>query len=475
MTEKQSSNFMANFKRSLKSLRHYLRRKLLPFLKSVDYDKLAEDVSHEESFEETKAQSEQQVLTESQKRRENASRQVQLLERNDVDFVAESRESTLSNINPYPRAIIYIIFVFLIIGIVWAYYGVLEEVTTGTGKVIPSSQVKHIQNLEGGILQKLFVKEGQVVKKGQVLARLDDTRFSSDYRESKVRALALQATIARLIAEANGDKKITFPEVVLKSGKKDLIQGQVKLFESRKKELDEKLKTLQENYNIAKRELDITKPLVEKGIMSKIEMLRLERDVNKLKGQISDAENKFRKDAETDLRQKEEDYSRIIEALRSLEDRMTRTTILSPVHGIVKQVNINTVGGVIKPGDDIMEIVPLEDSLLIEAKITPQDIAFIHPGQEATVKITAYDYSVYGGLEGKVEYISADSTTDDRGNSYFEVWIRTNKNYLGTKAKPLPIIPGMTASVHILTGNKSVLDYIMKPLLKAKQNALTER
>ena len=256
---------------------------------------------------------------------------------------------------------------------------------------------------------------------------------------------------------------------------KKLVSNEQELFNSRQKSLQEKLATLDRSYQLALKELRVIEPLVKKRLLSQIDLLKNQREVNKLKGALDAERNKFREKARTDLNEDLEERNRLIETLRSLKDRMQRTELNSPVHGIVKQIQINTIGGVIQPGMVIMEIVPIEDSLLIEAQVRPQDIAFIRPGQEATVKITAYDFTVYGSLEGKVTHISADSTLDKEGQSYFEVWIRTKRNYLGSADKKLPIIPGMTAQIHIITGQKTVLNYLLKPLLKARHEALRER
>jgi membrane fusion protein, adhesin transport system len=423
--------------------------------KSNDKDKQIEQQSHQKL---------------SLKREQQSS----LMQKEDIEFISDSREATLASKTPFASLVIYVLLAFIIVALIWAKFAVLEEVTVGEGKVIPSSQVKKIQNLEGGILAELLVQEGEIVKKGQMLAKLDDTRFKSEYREGREQYLGFLARIARLTAEVSDKDKVTFPPEVVKNGE-EYIKTEIRLFNSRRKAIQENLKTLNRSYELAQNELKITKPLVEQGIVSKIEWYRLERQANQLKGSINEEKNKFQKEAQQDLTETRGKLRRLVEKLRTLQDRMRRTTIRSPVRGIVKQINVNTIGGVIKPGDEIMEVVPLDDTLLVEARIKPKDIAFIAPGQKATVKVTAYDYSIYGGLEGKVTHISADTKTDEKGNSYYEVWVRTDKNALGTKEKPLPIIPGMQVTIHILTGHKSVLDYILKPLLKAKQSALRER
>ena len=350
----------------------------------------------------------------------------------------------------------------------WANYAVLDEVTTGQGKVIPSSEVQIIQNLEGGIIKNIFVKEGQIVKKNQILMQIDNTRFMSSYDESERKKDALQLEIIRINAEISKTPPV-FPEE-LKKSQPDLVKDQQSLYESRLREFNQ----LQVSLELAQKELDMTRPLLKTGSVSPVEVIRLERSVNEIKGSI----DKFTSDELDKLNKARGDLSALIEANKADKDRLTRTTVRSPVYGIIKQIKTTTIGGVVQPGSDIIEIVPLDDTLLIEAKIRPADIGFIHPGQKAMVKITAYDFSIYGGLEGTVEQISADTIideTDKKNESYYMIRVRTEKNHLGTESKPLPIIPGMLATVDILTGQKSVLAYILKPILKAKQSALRER
>jgi adhesin transport system membrane fusion protein len=357
---------------------------------------------------------------------------------------------------------------FIIAALMWANYAVLDEVTTGQGKVIPSSEVQIIQNLEGGIIKNIFVKEGQIVKKNQILMQIDNTRFMSSYDESERKKDALQLEIIRINAEISKTPPV-FPEE-LKKSQPDLVKDQQSLYESRLREFNQ----LQVSLELAQKELDMTRPLLKTGSVSPVEVIRLERSVNEIKGSI----DKFTSDELDKLNKARGDLSALIEANKADKDRLTRTTVRSPVYGIIKQIKTTTIGGVVQPGSDIIEIVPLDDTLLIEAKIRPADIGFIHPGQKAMVKITAYDFSIYGGLEGTVEQISADTIideTDKKNESYYMIRVRTEKNHLGTESKPLPIIPGMLATVDILTGQKSVLAYILKPILKAKQSALRER
>lgn len=368
----------------------------------------------------------------------------------------------------FTHVILWTALLFIIIAVIWANYAVLDEVTSGEGKVVPSSEIQVIQNLEGGIVQSIFVKEGEIVKKDQILMQIDNTRFMSSYAEAEKKIDALKIEVIRLNALLNHQKPV-FPEEYNKNYPQ-LIKDQMSLYESKMRELKE----LNSALELAQKELNLTRPLLKGGSVSEVEVIRLERTVSDIRGNIE----KFNSEQLDKLNKARGDLSALIEANKADKDRLSRTTVKSPVYGIVKQLKVNTIGGVVQPGSDIIEIVPLDDSLLIEAKIKPANIGFIHPGQEAMVKITAYDFSIYGGLPGVVEQISADTIvdeTDKKDESYYVVKVRTNKNHLGTKANPLPIIPGMQATVDILTGEKSVLQYILKPIIKAKQSALRER
>ncbi|KTD50903.1 HlyD family type I secretion periplasmic adaptor subunit [Legionella quateirensis] len=368
----------------------------------------------------------------------------------------------------FTHIILWTSAVFILVAIIWANYAILDEVTTGEGKVIPSSEIQVIQNLEGGIIQKIFVKEGEIVKKDQILMQIDNTRFMSSYAEAEKKIDSLKLEIIRINAEISQTQPV-FPED-LKKNYPNLVKDQQSLYESRMRELVQ----LQKSLELAQKELDMTRPLLKNGSVSEVEVIRLDRTVNEIKGNI----DKFKSDELDKLNKARGDLSALIEANKADKDRLTRTTVRSPVYGIIKQIKTTTIGGVVQPGSDIIEVVPLDDTLLIEAKIRPSDIGFIHPGQKAVVKITAYDFSIYGGLEGEVEQISADTIIDEndkKNESYYVIRVRTYKNHLGTAQKPLPIIPGMLATVDILTGKKSVLEYILKPIIKAKHSALRER
>ncbi len=434
----------------------------------------------------------------------------------DLDFITDANAAILANTPKGGRLILVGATGFAATMLFWASFAEIDEVTKGEGKVIPSSQVQVIQNLEGGILGEILVKEGQTVAKNQVMLRIDDTRFSSSLRESRLQYLALKSKAARLKAEADGEKAFQVPEEVAKEAPQLAKQEQA-LFESRSSEqkagtgileqqVEQKEQEIQElkakevqlsrGYALGQKELSISRPLISQGAISQVEVLRLERQVADLQGQldttrlsipraqsalreanqkVGEANLRFRNQARGEYNEAASELGKISESNVALEDRVNRTLVRSPVRGVVKQLLINTVGGVIQPGAELIQVVPLEDTLLVETKIRPQDIAFIRADQLATIKFTAYDFSIYGGLTAKVEHISADTIADEKGNSFYQVRLRTDKNYLGDTAKPLPIIPGMVAEVDVLTGKKTILDYLLKPVITARDRALSER
>ncbi|QGY40203.1 HlyD family type I secretion periplasmic adaptor subunit [Pseudodesulfovibrio cashew] len=399
--------------------------------------------------------------------------------------------------------------------LLWAKWAVLDEVTRGFGRIIPSQRVQEIQNLEGGILSEIFVNEGQVVEKGDVLCRLRNEQAASFFRDASAKALEHEAAIARLNGVVDGEPPVFSAE--LKEKAPQLVDDQMRIYkadmdqfnievsllqdqyEQKKQEIAEmrgRRRQLQSSLKVAQKQRNIAKPLVEKQIHSELDYLALEQKVLELRGdvealnlgiprvesaakealgRVERRKAEFRADALEEINKRRQELISIRESLSAGSDRVTRTDVRSPVKGIVKSIYINTLGGVVKPGQSIMEVVPLDDTLLVEAEIKPADIAFLHPGQKAKVKITAYDFSIYGGLEGTVEHISADTIENERGESFYLVKVRTTKSAMEYHGEKLPIIPGMTAQVDVLTGKKSVLDYLLKPILKAKQNALRER
>lgn len=377
---------------------------------------------------------------------------------------------------PLPKVslFIWIICLGLVTLLLWAWFFKLEEVSTGTGKVVPSSKEQTIQSLEGGILTKLNVREGEIVTQGQILAQLDPTRLESNVGESASLLMSSRATSARLRAEVNGTP-LSFPQEVLKDTK--LVKEETALYHSRRANLDESIAGLRQALSLIEQELSMTEPLVAKGAASEVEVLRLKREANNLRNQMNDIRNQYYVKSREELSKANTDVETQQQVVRGKSDTLSRTVFKAPMRGIVKEIDVMTIGGVIPQNGKLMTIVPLDKQLLIEARISPRDIAFIHPGQEALVKVTAYDYSIYGGLKGKVTTISPDTIRDEvkQDQFYYRVYIRTNTDKLTNKAgKQFSITPGMVATVDIKTGQKSVLDYLIKPFNKA-QEALRER
>jgi len=453
-------------------------------------------------------------LSESEKKPES-NKLFYRMQPEDVDLTTDIRTSILAQTPKGGRAILWAVMALLVLFMVWAYYSEIEQVTRGDGKVVPSTQIQVIQNLEGGILSEIMIDVGQLVKKDQLLLRIDETRFSSSFKQNRVKYLASKSKAARLEAESNGSNFEVPQEVI--NEKPQIGVREKELFESRRREfnssmqrireqisqrkheyreLTSKLDELTRTFALLNKELELTRPLVAQGAVSEVEVLHLERQASMMQGEIATIKQSIPKsdsklqEAQLELRENQLAFfnkakSELNDVLAELEDvsasaiaiedRLRRTNVQSPVTGTINRLLVNTVGGVIQPGMDLVEIVPLEDTLVIETNIKPADIAFLRPDQDAKVKFTAYDFTIYGGLEAKLEHISADSITDDKGNSFYLVRLRTSKNYLGPETNPLPIIPGMVASVDILTGKKTILSYLLKPVLRAKYMALREQ
>ncbi|WP_228350904.1 MULTISPECIES: HlyD family type I secretion periplasmic adaptor subunit [Limnobaculum] len=388
------------------------------------------------------------------------------------------QEALIEQKTPFSLIMLYLIGAILIIAIVWAKFARVEEITLGEGRIIPASREQIIQSLEGGILEELNVREGDIVEKGQVLLKIDPTRAGAVYREGVSKVIGLKGTITRLRAEAYGTP-LVFPADVM--AVPSVVKDETQAYSARKQTLDESVKTLQISLKLAEDEINLSEPLMQKGLMSEVELLRMRRQANEFRLQIAERQNKFRSEANAELNKFESELAQSVENVAAREDVMNRTTIVAPVRGTVNNIKVTTVGGVIQQGGEIMAIIPLEDQLLVEAKIKPSDVAFLHPGLKATVKITAYDYAIYGGLSGTLEHISADTLKDEdkmrqgRGDTtYYRVLVRTDKAALTAKDKVFPIMPGMIATVEIRTGEKTILDYILKPVLKARE-AFRER
>ncbi|WP_173911881.1 HlyD family type I secretion periplasmic adaptor subunit [Acinetobacter sp. Marseille-Q1618] len=377
---------------------------------------------------------------------------------------------------PLPKVsfVIWIVAIGLAAFIVWACMFKLEEVSTGTGKVIPSSKEQTIQSLDGGVVTKLEVKEGDIVEKGQILAQIDPTRFESQVGESLSKLRAMQATAARLEAEVNGTR-LSFPKEVRDIP--NLVSEETALYTSRRSNLEESIAGLGHALSLVKNELQMTEPLVAKGAASEVEVLRLKRDINNFENQINDKRNDYYVKAREELAKANADIKSLQQVVTGRNDSVKRSVFYAPVRGVVKELAITTIGGVIPQNGKLMTLVPLDEKLLIEARISPRDIAFIHPGQAALVKITAYDYSIYGGLDGKVVVISPDTIRDEvkQDQFYYRVYIRTDADKLVNKARQnFAITPGMVATVDIRTGQKTIMEYLLKPFNKA-QEALRER
>ncbi|AUX85137.1 HlyD family type I secretion periplasmic adaptor subunit [Acinetobacter sp. ACNIH2] len=372
-----------------------------------------------------------------------------------------------------------LLFVFMIVFVFWAYHSHVEEVTRGQGSVIPTSREQILQSLDPGTIKEMLVKEGDIVEKGQILLRLDDTRSSAILRESEAKVANLEAMSARLRAESYGTE-IKFPNGISES----LKHRERAAYVARRRAVDEAVAGLQTSKAMLDREISITSPMVAEGVMSEVELLRMRRQSSDLALQINEKRNQYAADANNELVRVESELAQAKENMAMRADPVDRSLIRAPLRGIVKNIKINTVGGVVQAGQDIMEIVPLNDKLLVEAYIRPQDVAFVHPGLGAIVKITAYDYALYGGLEGKVTLISPDTLRDktrpselnlNPDEAYYRILVETNQNSLTDKnGKTMPIIPGMIASVDVKTGEKTIFQYLIKPITRMKQ-ALQER
>jgi len=437
------------------------------------------------------------------------------LSKRDYEFMHSLSAAVLEAAPTRLRIVLYFWLIAVVLFLTWANFAYIDEIARGNGEIIPSGENQMIQNLEGGITEEILVDEGDDVKKGQVLIKIDNQKSVSSYSSNEIKAEALQAKILRLKAESSGEKFIV--PAKLKDRLAQFIDNEKSLYNTNKQELNSKLNGLREklaqkkqalaeaysqrdhlksSYSMISREVRMTKPMVAKGVRSKIDFLKLQREANdilskydaaktsiprlksaieEVKSNIKETKFNFQSEAKTKMNEAIADVKGLHVTSTALEDEVTRTIVKSPMKGIVQKLYIHTVGGVIKPGQNIMEIVPSDETLLVKIRIKPKDIAFIYLGQKAIVKFTAYDFSIYGGLEGKVVLISPDSVTDEKGNVFYEVRIKTNKNYIGRNGKKLKIIPGMTVSADIITGKKTVLDYILKPILKTKEYTFTER
>lgn len=415
------------------------------------------------------------------------------MQNSDFAFANEVRAAVELRTPRTSRLLLFWSLALVLVGLIWAHFAILDEVKRGNGRVIPSRQIQVVQTLEGGIVGAILVHEGEIVRQGQPLMRIDDTSFASQLGEVRERRGAMAARVARLEAEVQGRNKPAFPDDVLDSVP-NAVEAERNLFEARNRKLVQETDVLQQQetrltdtLQILGKELEITRRLHTQKVIPEIEMLRLERQASEMRGQLAETKSRianikttFRAQAEEDLAKSRGDLAVLDESIKAARDKVQRTELRSPVRGIVNKLNVTTIGAVVQPGANVMDIVPLDDTLLVEGRIRPQDIAFIRPDQDAVVKITAYDSSVYGSLKGKVERISADAIEDkpqggEKSEPFYRVIVRTDRNYLGTAERPLPIIPGMVATVEVLTGEKSVLDYLLKPARMLREEALRER
>ncbi len=432
----------------------------------------------------------------------------------DLNYISSASAALLEQTPRGARHLLWLIAAFVTCFIVWACLAKVDEFSRGEGRVIPSQQVQIIQNLEGGILAEFYVREGDQVQRGEKLLRIDDTRFASSLREAELTQQQLELKSLRLRAEADAEPFVVaeptrWPDALLERERelfelraeelvstKQVLEEQIEQKEQEISELQARRDQLRGSLDLLEMELTRTREAAAGGAISEVELLRMERQLNDLRGEyraaelalpraessLEEAQRKlanvglaFRREAREELNDVTSELGRLGQSATALADRVERTTVTSPVGGTVKRFLVNTVGGVIQPGMDIAEIVPSEELLLVEARVRPADIAYLHPGQEANIRFTAYDFSVMGGLSGRLVHISPDTIEDENGDSYYLVRVETSDVFSGPDGSELPIIPGMTVSVDILTGRKTVMSYLLKPILKTQQLALRER
>jgi adhesin transport system membrane fusion protein len=396
--------------------------------------------------------------------------------RGDERFLAGLKQAQLIESSPRALWALYLMAAIVVTAAVWGSVAQVDIITHATGKVVPEGREQVINSLEGGILRAMHVREGAVVEVGEELVQLDPTRFAAQQNEGQAKRIALKGTIARLSAEAYG-RPLNFPaEVRVEPA---IVSAETEAFDARRRSLDEAVSVNRRSMVLLQNELDTASRMASQGLMSEVEVMRLRRQSNDLLLQNQERINRFRQDASTELLRAKTELAQIDEQQVVKEDALKRTTLKSPVRGIVKNVNIGTIGGVVGAGAAIMEIVPIGDHVLVEARIKPADIGFVRVGLPAEVKLSAYDFVTYGGLKGTIEYISPDAITDDKpapggDTSYYRARIRTAAPALRSKDdKPLPVLPGMTATVEIRTGDRTVMDFLLKPMLKSRE-AFTE-
>ena len=433
----------------------------------------------------------------------------------DYEYMRSLSEAVLSQTPRKTKVILWFWFIFIFAFIVWASFASIDEITRGEGEIVPSGENQLIQNLEGGIVKEIFVKEGSIVKKGQILLKLENQKSKSTMVSNQIKINELEAKMIRLKAEAS-QKPFKPSSIFLKRfprllkneqslflsnknqyiAKASVLKSQVNQKKSELQEAQSSLKHLKKSYDLVNEELTMSKPLVIEGIKSKVDYLKLKRELNeidqkyqasvnsipRLKAGIQEISHKTKEIEFTFINKAKEELNKVYAELQRIkasdlayEDQVYRTMVKSPVNGVIQKLYVHTVGGVIKPGADLVELVPTDNSLLVEVKIKPSDIAFLYPGLQANIKISAYDFAIFGGLIGEVVNISADTVKNEKNETFYKVLIKTKQNFIRKDDNQLKIIPGMVAQVDIVTGKKTILDYILKPILKTKQYTFSER
>lgn len=396
------------------------------------------------------------------------------LSRQESVFVTGLESAQLDE--PLPRAtwVLYLLLAAVVTAIVWASLAHVDEVTRSDGRIVPDGREQVIASLDSGILRELHVREGQEVQAGQELAQLDPTRVEASQNEGQAKRIALKAQVARLTAEA-GARALKFPPEVL--AVPSLVEAETEAYDARRRLLDEAVSAIGRSAALLAREQRLAQDMSARGLMSDVEVMRLNRQVNELQQQRSERISRFRQEASSELVRVQNELTQLDEQMVVRQDAMQRTVLKSPVHGVVKNIRVNTVGGVVTTGAPVMEISPIGPRVLVEARIKPKDIGFLRVGQTAEIRLNGYDFNVYGGLEGKIEYISPDAmgeTEKSNEGSYYRVLVTADRNNTQFKGKPLPVIPGMQATVDIRTGERSVLSYLLRPMMKSRE-ALRER
>ena len=374
------------------------------------------------------------------------------------------------------RLVLYVAALGLLALLVWANQASIDQVTRAPGQIIASARTQVVQTSDGGVLQRLLVKEGDQVRKGQVLAVLERARVQAAVNDTSAKVAALKISLARLSAEVYS-RPLQIPAHLDKY--REYVQNQTDLFKQRQRALREELQALQASLQLSKEELEMNEPLLKTGDISRADVLRLQRQMADIQSQITNRRNKYFQDAQAEMTKVQEDLKTQTEALSDRIQLLEHTELQAPANGIVKNIKLNTEGGVLRAGDELMQILPTESALIVEAKLKPVDVAFIKVGLPVTVKLDAYDYAIFGSLRGEVSYISADTLSEDTRQGelvYYRVQVRIlEREFKGKQAPSIDVRPGLTASVEIRTGERSVLSYLTKPIMKSFGQGLRER